>query len=594
MSASAPQPERVETGEWIGRYRLCFEIATGGMATVYLARSEGPGGFEKLVALKRVRQAYSEEQEFVDMFLDEARIASKISHANVCQVFDFGEADGAHYITMEYLSGAPLSRVRARLTESLTPQQDRLAPWAIAAVLAGVAEGLHAAHELRGEDQEPLHVVHRDVSPQNIFLTYDGVGKVLDFGVASARNRLHKTTSGTVKGKHGYMAPEQLTALPIDRRTDVWALGVVLWEMLARRPLFRGRNESETLYAVVNGTVPPPSEVRDGVPPALEEVAMAALQREPEDRYASAREMGRALRRALASHGEPVGPAEIAEWMQELFAVDRERELEMIETARRHAEPRPLRERTGAITVTRSTGGVAAPPPPTGGSRAPLLPLALQRALGFRADQREFGLAQRGIGAHQFNFGRHAQLEGLGHARMFGRGGVSIDLRLLQGVVRQHGLLAHIQSRAFVVGGQRLQLRLFPGQFALQLGAFQRPHRLPGLDLVARLHIKMHRARCRRVKAGTDGGDHAAIRRDVTFEAGAFNNGDGHARQAHRLLRRPQPNISRQQPDQQRDGGSAADQRPAPACPRRTGVQHPVLPAGVTEHPIVSRHGHYR
>jgi len=377
VSASAPQPERVETGEWIGRYRLCFEIATGGMATVYLARSEGPGGFEKLVALKRVRQAYSEEQEFVDMFLDEARIASKISHANVCQVFDFGEADGAHYITMEYLSGAPLSRVRARLTESLTPQQDRLAPWAIAAVLAGVAEGLHAAHELRGEDQEPLHVVHRDVSPQNIFLTYDGVGKVLDFGVASARNRLHKTTSGTVKGKHGYMAPEQLTALPIDRRTDVWALGVVLWEMLARRPLFRGRNESETLYAVVNGTVPPPSEVRDGVPPALEEVAMAALQREPEDRYASAREMGRALRRALASHGEPVGPAEIAEWMQELFAVDRERELEMIETARRHAEPRPLRERTGAITVTRSTGGVAAPPPPTGGSRAPLLPLAL-------------------------------------------------------------------------------------------------------------------------------------------------------------------------------------------------------------------------
>lgn len=204
----------------VGRYRLCFEIASGGMATVFLARAEGPSGFEKLVALKRIHPQLAKDVSILGMFLDEARIASRISHANVCAVFDYGSEDGTSFIAMEYLTGEPISRI-VRAVRGASPAIQRAWPRIAARVTADLCEGLHSAHELRDERNEPLHVVHRDISPDNLFVTYDGIAKVVDFGIASARHRIHQTMTGELKGKHSYMAPEQLTEAPIDRRADI-------------------------------------------------------------------------------------------------------------------------------------------------------------------------------------------------------------------------------------------------------------------------------------------------------------------------------------------------------------------------------------
>ena len=194
----------------IGRYELCFELASGGMASVHLARVEGNPGFEKLVALKRIHPHLACEPEYIEMFLDEARIASRITHSNVCSVFDFGEADGEYFIAMEYLVGEPLSRVHRRVLADLDQRSSPLLPMRMARIIAQACEGLHAAHELADGDGESLHVVHRDVSAENLFVTYDGATQVVDFGIAHARQRVHHTEAGQVKGTFPYMAPEQI------------------------------------------------------------------------------------------------------------------------------------------------------------------------------------------------------------------------------------------------------------------------------------------------------------------------------------------------------------------------------------------------
>jgi serine/threonine-protein kinase len=240
-----PEPSgapRRAAPERIGRYELCFELASGGMASVYLARAEGSPGFEKLVALKRIHPHLADERGYVEMFLDEARIASRITHANVCSVFDFGESDGEYFIAMEYLVGEPLSRVQRRVVVNAEQRTSPLLPARMARIIADACEGLHAAHELRDASGESLNVVHRDVSADNLFITYDGAAQVVDFGIAHARQRLHQTEAGQVKGTFPYMAPEQMTAAVVDRRVDVWALGAVLWELLALRRLFFARH----------------------------------------------------------------------------------------------------------------------------------------------------------------------------------------------------------------------------------------------------------------------------------------------------------------------------------------------------------------
>ena len=338
--------------ERIGRYELCFELASGGMATVYLARVDGASGFEKLVALKRIHRHLAKETKYVEMFLDEAKIASRITHPNVCSVFDFGQADGEYYIAMEYLVGEPLSRLCGKVARDQAQRRNPLLPLRMARIIADACEGLHAAHELKDANGDSLHVVHRDVSPRNLFVTYDGSVQVVDFGIASARQRMHHTATGQVKGTFAYMAPEQLTANPIDRRVDIWSLGVALWEMLTLRRLFRRDTTAETIHAVLYEDLAPPSAHRSQVPKELDEVVMKALQRDPKQRWQTGREMGRALRQFLGTRREIIGPAELSEWMSEVFPQGEARKSQLMEVARMANDPVPAMPRTGETDVT--------------------------------------------------------------------------------------------------------------------------------------------------------------------------------------------------------------------------------------------------
>ena len=371
-SSLEPHAPDESAPERIGRYQLCFEVASGGMASVYLARAEGVPGFQKLLALKRIHPHLSREREYVDMFLDEARIASRITHSNVCSVFDFGEADGEYYIAMEYLVGEPLSRVQRRVVANATERASALLPSRMAAVIAQACEGLHAAHELRDADGCSLYVVHRDVSAENLFVTYDGETQIVDFGIAHARQRVHHSDAGQVKGTFPYMAPEQMTAAVVDRRVDVWALGVVLWELLTLRRLFLRDSDVNTMYAVLSGEIRPPSDYRKDVPPELDAIVIKALQRNPDERWQTAREMGKALRRFLAAQEELIGPAEVAEWMAELFPDGESRKRRLMEIARttdivpRHEAASPLREKSGkrGVRVPQTVAPQVEPAPP--------------------------------------------------------------------------------------------------------------------------------------------------------------------------------------------------------------------------------------
>jgi serine/threonine-protein kinase len=304
------------------------------MGTVYLARATGPLGFDKLVALKVVHPHLARERAFIHMFLDEARIASRITHANVGSVFDVGEDSGTFYLAMDYLHGESLASVLGCVARTPASRVSPLYPVIVTAIVAAACEGLHAAHELRA-DGEPLHVVHRDVSPHNIFVTYDGGVRVVDFGIARAAGRLHKTLSGTVRGKVAYMPPEQLRGDPLDRRADIWAIGVTLWELLTCRRLFRREAEGKTIDAVLTSFIPAASTYAPYLPPELDDIIGETLSRDPNGRPDSARALGKRLRRAIAGTGEVVGTAELAEWMEQLFADHRVDKQRMIDEARK-------------------------------------------------------------------------------------------------------------------------------------------------------------------------------------------------------------------------------------------------------------------
>ena len=322
----------------LGRFTLCEELGSGGMATVYLARMELAAGIERLAALKTIHPHLAKEKPFVDMFLDEARIASHVTHPNVCSTHDFGEVEGVYYLAMEYLLGEPLFDVINRIVERFDELKEVL-PFLAARIIADACEGLHAAHSARGPDGEQLHIVHRDVSPQNLFLTYEGSVKVVDFGCAKAAERVAHTSTGVMKGKVGYAAPEQLKSdRTVDARADVWALGVCLWETLTLSPLFSRDTAVATAMAVLQDDIELASEGRDWVPEAVAEIANKALQRKREDRYASARDLGRDLRKFIADSGYTLESAELAEWMDLLFE---DRHQAQAERARRVQELDP-------------------------------------------------------------------------------------------------------------------------------------------------------------------------------------------------------------------------------------------------------------
>ncbi len=299
----------------VGRYVLRSALASGGMASVYLAHLTGPHGFEKTIAVKRIHPHLVKDRRFVEMFLDEARVAALIHHPNVCSVMDFGEDEGAPYIVMEYLNGESFSSVMKKGRE-----QGGCPIWLAARVVHDAARGLQAAHELAGPDGRPMGVVHRDVSPQNIFVLYDGVTKVVDFGVARARGRLSVTQTNEVKGKLPYMAPEQYENDNIDQRADVWALGVVLWEATTSRRLFRAANDAATIARVLHKPIPRPSSVVSDYPKDLEAIVMRCLARDLEARYASAEALAEDLEQALYSTGKPAGTSQVKRWMSTHFA----------------------------------------------------------------------------------------------------------------------------------------------------------------------------------------------------------------------------------------------------------------------------------
>lgn len=326
--------ERREDLDRIGRYRLCFELASGGMATVYLARAQGVSGCDELVALKRIHPHLVHEPGIVRLFLDEARIASLISHPNVCSVFDFGQAEGEHYIAMEYLVGEPLARIYQRVATQPEQRSSPLLPFRAARIISDACEGLHAAHELKDTRGSLLNVVHSDVCPHNLFVGYDGITQIMDFGVASAHQHSDHSAPGQIVGTFPFMAPEQMTAAVVDRRVDVWGVGVVLWELLTLRPLFEKDTDLETMYAVLSGEIPPPSRHCPAVPRQLDSIVLRALDRNPDERWQTTREFGEALNRFLSKESQFIGANEISDWMIELFPKGMRQKEQLMRIAR--------------------------------------------------------------------------------------------------------------------------------------------------------------------------------------------------------------------------------------------------------------------
>jgi eukaryotic-like serine/threonine-protein kinase len=335
-------------GETVDRYRVVAEVAHGGMAAVYAVQRSSIGGFEKLLALKVMLPHLASDAHFVDMFLDEAKIASQIQHPNVVQVLDVGLHESRPFILMEFLRGQSLSQLIQRAQKSAEPVP--AAVWM--AILAQASEGLHAAHETCGSDGKPLGIVHRDVTPHNVFVGYDGQVKVVDFGVAAARGRASGTLTGEVKGKLAYLAPEQFDrSWPVTRATDLWALGVIAWEIFAGRRLFATGDEATTIWNVLNQPIERLDRLAADLPPAVARAIAACLSRQPDRRPATTKEVALALGSELGQNAAT--SAEIAAVMERLFGSERLLEAERL-SAKAATAPAPA-----ASSVPRFEGTAA-------------------------------------------------------------------------------------------------------------------------------------------------------------------------------------------------------------------------------------------
>jgi len=318
-----------QAAQKFGKYTLVAKLATGGMAEIFLARLQGAAGFEKLVVIKRILPHLAKDQALTSMFLAEANIAAQISHPNVCQVFELGEIDGRYFIAMEYLEGVPLACFRRR---DLYPGM--IDPRLVAGLGVQACEGLHHAHNLKRPDGTPFEVVHRDVSSNNLFATTDGVVKVLDFGIAKIQDASVKTSTGSMKGTYAYMAPEQLRGERLDRRTDVFAMGIVLWELFSRKHLFKRETDFLTFQAITTEPIPDVCELRPDVPPALGMVIAKALARNRDDRFPTARALGEALVAAVVPIGGAVTAAGISDEIERAFETRLRDQRALIRVAR--------------------------------------------------------------------------------------------------------------------------------------------------------------------------------------------------------------------------------------------------------------------
>ncbi|MCP3062119.1 protein kinase [Myxococcus sp. K38C18041901] len=340
--------------ETFGRYELLRKIAIGGMGAVYLARQKGPVGFQKLLVVKRLLPHLSEDDEFIEMFLDEGRIAAHLNHPNIAQIYDLGDVDGQYFIAMEYVHGEAVGPL------GLRAQQRKLTiPLGLKCrIIADAAAGLDAAHNARSPSGRKLALIHRDVSPQNVLVGYNGGVKLIDFGVAKASGKFSQTVVGTIKGKHAYMSPEQARGEPLDHRSDIFGLGTVFYELLTHQRLFKRDTEIATLKAVVGTKIVPPSEVMPDIPKELDAIVLKALARKREERFASAGEVQLALDEFLVQQKLHATPAHLAAFMQDTYSEELEEERLAAEPTVIHYDPR-LAARQQAAAAAAAAGDTA-------------------------------------------------------------------------------------------------------------------------------------------------------------------------------------------------------------------------------------------
>jgi serine/threonine protein kinase len=319
----------------LDRFELIAELAVGGMGAVYLARLSGAGGFQRLYAIKRLHDHLAKNDDFISMFLDEARLAARIHHPNVVPIVEIDTTAAGYYLVMEYIEGDTVWRLFNRAAKAGKSVPNRVA---LRIALDSLA-GLHAAHELADDDGKPLEIVHRDVSPHNILVGVDGVSRITDFGIARAATRLAVTQSGQLKGKLAYMAPEQARSETVDRRADVFSMGICLWEMLARQRLFKSEFEADTLDRLLYNPIPTLTSVSASVPAEVEAVCMKALTRDPDKRFATAAEFADALEQAARPYDLVGGKREVSACVDQVLGSDLAERREAIRAWRVESDP---------------------------------------------------------------------------------------------------------------------------------------------------------------------------------------------------------------------------------------------------------------
>ncbi|RME27703.1 MAG: serine/threonine protein kinase, partial [Deltaproteobacteria bacterium] len=340
-----------------GKYLLLERVSVGGMAEVFKAKSFGVEGFEKLVAIKRILPNIAEDEDFITMFIDEAKIAVQLNHANIAQIFDLGRIDESYFIALEFVHGKDLrtiwDRHRRRGLRIPIPMS--------AYIMARVCEGLDYAHRKRDAAGRHLNIVHRDVSPQNVLISYEGEVKIIDFGIAKAANKASKTQAGILKGKFGYMSPEQVRGLPLDCRSDVFSAGIVLYELLTGERLFVADSDFATLEKIRKVDILPPRTYNQKIPEELERIVLKALSKDPDDRFQTAYDMQEELQRFLIASGRSFSRKDLANYMKKAFRGDIAREQERNKQYEKATMPtQPGGDEPSQVTVPEHPGPKAA------------------------------------------------------------------------------------------------------------------------------------------------------------------------------------------------------------------------------------------
>lgn len=351
QGGGAPAVQGLSGNSAFGKYQLFASLGRGGMADVFLAVARGPMGFNKLAVVKRLRAQLADDPSFRTMFLDEARLAARLNHPNVVHTYEVGEQDGVYFIAMEYLEGQPLNKVIHEAVKSNKVFEESFC----ARVVSDALSGLNHAHELKDYDGKPLSIIHRDVSPHNVFVTYGGVVKLVDFGIAKAALSSTETEVGVLKGKVAYMSPEQAMAGPIDQRSDLFAMGIVLWELLTRQRLMTGDSAAATLHRLLNSAIPAVSSVRADIDPELDAIVAKALEKDPKYRFQTAIEMRDALEGYLASSSSKAMRAEeVGHSISLMFTKVREEVQKQIQLHMEKVAATPLNE---PVPVAGGLGG---------------------------------------------------------------------------------------------------------------------------------------------------------------------------------------------------------------------------------------------